>query len=144
MILIDANVLVYAYGSHFEQHARALDWLEEQLDGPRRVGLPWESLNAFVRLSTNPRIFAKPAGLTEAWEQVAAWLAAPTVWSPTPTDAHADLFAELLMTPGLKHDDVPDVHLAALARSHGLRLASHDRGFARFKRLEWFDPLDEG
>ncbi len=46
-----------------------------------------------------------------------------------------------MATPGLSSNDVPDVQLAALAVEHGLTLCSHDRGFARFERLAWLDPL---
>ncbi|MEX0659093.1 MAG: hypothetical protein WD080_08165 [Egibacteraceae bacterium] len=48
---------------------------------------------------------------------------------------------ELVATPGLTSNDVPDVQLAALAIEHGLTLCTHDHGFARFARLSWTDPL---
>ncbi|WP_368070734.1 hypothetical protein [Nitriliruptor sp.] len=41
----------------------------------------------------------------------------------------------------MRPNDVPDLHLAALALEHGLRLATTDAGFARFQELRWFDPL---
>ena len=55
--------------------------------------------------------------------------------------AHARIASELMATPGLSSQDVPDVQLAALAIEHGLVLCSHDRGFARFPGLRWTDPL---
>lgn len=77
----------------------------------------------------------------EAWAQVEAWIAEPNVWIPTPTSQHATLMAELCRSGTFVANDVPDLHLAALAISHGLKLASHDGGFARFDGLRWFDPL---
>src|SRR5215813_6785599 len=56
-------------------------------------------------------------------------------------DAHHTIAAELISTPGLSADDVPDVQLAALAIEHGLTLCTDDHGFARFGRLRWVDPL---
>lgn len=35
---------------------------------------------------------------------------------------------------------VPDAYLAAVALAHGCRVATADRGFARFPGLDWFDP----
>jgi predicted nucleic acid-binding protein len=52
--LIDANL--YAANRQAVEHERTMDWLEGQLNGKQRVGMPWESLTAFVRLATNPRV----------------------------------------------------------------------------------------
>lgn len=57
MILVDANLLVYAHVASLPEHAAAHAWLDEQLNGSRPVGLPWPSLFAFVRLVSNPRVF---------------------------------------------------------------------------------------
>ena len=74
MILVDANLLVYAQIKSAPEHDRAKQWLDEQLNGPAPVGLPWASLLSFVRLTTNPRIFERPQSIAEAWAQVAAVL----------------------------------------------------------------------
>ncbi len=142
MIAIDANLLVYAHVTSYAQHEAARAWLEEQLDAAPRVGLPWASLLAFVRLVTNPRLFTEPESITDAWGQVAAWLDAARVWTPTPTTRHREALGACLARPGLRANDVPDAHLAALAVEHGLRLATSDSGFARFPGLEWFNPLE--
>jgi len=42
--------------------------------------------------------------------------------------------------PAISGTLVPDAHLAAVALTHGCRLATADRGFARFPGLDWFDP----
>ena len=91
--------------------------------------------------SAVPRVFPHPAVLRDAYAQVERWLAAPRAWIPRPTDGHATLVRELLTGDGLTSRDVHDVHLAALAISHGIRIASHDTGFARFPAARWFDPL---
>jgi toxin-antitoxin system PIN domain toxin len=74
VILIDANLLVYAHASSFAQHEQARVWLDERLNGSTPVGLPWASLLAFLRLVTNPRIFERPEPIADAWDQVRAWL----------------------------------------------------------------------
>lgn len=141
MIAVDANLLVYAHVSSYAQHDAARAWLEEQLTRSPRVALPWPSLLAFVRLVTNPRLFTEPEAIADAWTQVTAWLDAGPVWTPVPTARHRDILATCLAQPGLRANDIPDAHLAALAVEHGLRLATSDSGFARFPGLEWFNPL---
>ncbi len=141
MILIDANLLVYAQVRSFAQHERAREWLDQQLNGAAPVGLPWGSLLAFLRLVTNPRVFERPEPIANAWRQVLAWLDCETAWIPQPTERHAELLGELLATPGVHANLVPDTHLAALAMEHGLMLCSADSDFARFAGLRWLNPL---
>lgn len=141
MILVDANLLVYAYINEVPHHEAALGWLDRQLNEASRVGLPWTALLAFVRLVSNPRIFKNPVSLPVAWQQVTTWLSAPSVWIPAPTARHAAILGSLLSTEGLKANDVPDVHLAALAIEHDLLLCSRDGGYDRFAGLRWQNPL---
>ena len=141
MILVDANILVYAHVSSFTQHGAAREWLDRQLNGSALVGLPWASLLAFLRLVTNSRIFERPEPIAHAWIQVQEWLACETVWAPAPTERHAELLGELLKLPGVHGNLVPDAHLAALAIEHGLTLCSTDGDFARFRALRWLNPI---
>ena len=141
MILVDANLLVYAHVRSFAQHERARGWLDQQLNGPGPVGLPWASLLSFLRLVTNPRVFELPEAIAEAWRQVRAWLDCETAWIPQPAERHAELLGELLALPGVHANLVPDAHLAALAIEHGLTLCSTDGDFARFPGLRWLNPL---
>jgi len=141
VILVDANLLIYAHVASFPQHTAARDWLDAQLNGTNRVGLPWPSLLAFLRLVSNPRVFERAEPIAEAWAQVQAWLGCNTTWIPQPGEAHAGLLGELLALPGVEANLVPDAHLAALAIEHGLILCSTDSDFARFPRLRWTNPL---
>lgn len=141
MIVVDANLLVFAYRETAREHEAAREWLDSQFAQAQSVALPWDVLNAFVRIVSNPRIYAAPAAVSEAWHQVEEWLNWPSVWVPVPTPQHATILAELHRSAFFAAKDVPDLHLAALAISHGLKLATHDRGFARFEGLRWFDPL---
>lgn len=141
MILLDANILIYSHVESFPQHDSARNWLDQRLNESERVGLPWASLLAFLRLVTNPRVFERPEPMTEAWSQVRAWLECESVWIPEPTDRHATLLGEFLALPGVIANLVPDAHLAALAMEHGLTLCSTDGDFARFPALRWLNPL---
>lgn len=141
MILVDANLLVYAFAKTFPEHDRALRWLEKQLNSTTAVGLPWPSLLAFLRVVTNPRVFARPQPMAKAWEQVNQWLSCPNVWIPEPTPRHAEVLGKFLLNQNIRANLVQDAHLAALAVEHGLLLCSNDTDFARFPDLRWQNPL---
>jgi toxin-antitoxin system PIN domain toxin len=141
MILVDANLLVYAHIESLPQHSRARDWLDERLNGAAPVGLPWPCLLGFLRLTTNPRIFERPLLMTKAWQQVNSWLDCDPVWIPAPTEKHRQILEPLLAEVGGRSNLVPDAHLAALAIEHGLILCSTDGDFARFHSLRWENPL---
>lgn len=141
MTLVDANLLIYAHVTSLPQHPQARRWLDDQLNGAPRVGLPWPSLLAFVRVSTNPRAFPKPLALAAAWRQVESWLDLDSVWIPSPTPHHRAVLSDLLAQVPLSADLVTDAHLAALAIEHGLTLCSADSDFARFPGLTWRNPL---
>lgn len=139
-MLLDANLLLYAVNEDALQHEAAAAWLTEQLNGRRRVGLPWQSLAAFLRISTHPRAFAQPLAPEGAWERVTDWLAAPAAWIPQPGPEFARIFGELVVGCGAGGNIVPDAQLAALAIEHGLTLYSADTDFARFSELSWSCP----
>jgi hypothetical protein len=133
--------LVYAHVRDFAQHQRARAWLDERLNGTARVGLPWPSLLAFLRLVTNPRVFERPASTRAAWHQVEEWLDCEAVWVPAATERHRQVLGRLLTETPVRANLVPDAHLAALAIEHGLVLASTDGDFARFPGLRFENPL---
>lgn len=144
MILVDANLLVYAANRDAPEHETAHAWLDGRLNGTVRVGLPWSSLLAFVRLVSNAAVVRYPVTPEAAWAQVEQWLSCDRVWTPLPTSHHADVLGPLLRIPHMTSRLVPDAHLAALAIEHGLTLCSSDGDFARFPGLKWDNPLTPG
>lgn len=140
-MLIDANLLIYATNEDAVQHDAATVWLTTQLDGPRRVGLPWQSLSAFLRVSTHPRAYRRPLLPRVAHDLLSGWLAAPVAWIPEPGPEFQRILRDLVSTYGVRGNLVPDAMLAALAIEHGLTLYSADTDFARFRELRWENPL---
>lgn len=140
-MLVDANILLYAVDETSPFHERARDWMEETLNGSRRVGLPWVSLTAFLRIVTNPRALADPLAPAEAWALVDAWLDAPTVWVPTPGRGHREILGRLVGDLDLRANLIPDAVLATLCIEHGLEMVSADTDFARFTELTWHNPI---
>jgi uncharacterized protein len=141
-MLLDANLLLYAVHEGAEQHEPVATWLTAQLNGASRVGFPWQSINAFLRISTHPRAFQRPLDPGTAWERVTDWLAAPVAWLPQPGPEYQRIFGELIQTHHARSNLIPDAALAALAIEHGVTLASTDTDFARFRGLRWENPLD--
>ena len=140
-MLVDANLLLFAVNEAASQHRRARDWLVAQLNGSRRVGLPWQVLGAFLRIATHPRAFERPLGAEQAWAQVVRWLDAPVAWIPAPGPHYADLLGGLIVRHDLRANLIPDAQLAALALEHGIAIASTDTDFARFEEIRWQNPL---
>lgn len=141
MILVDANLLIYASVKQFAEHKAAYDWLDQRLNGDVRVGLPWQSLLAFLRVTTNPRLLDRPQATASAWWQIEEWLSGECVWIPQPTERHPTILGKLLAGQGIQANLVHDAHLAALAVEHGLELCSTDGDFARFPELRWTNPI---
>jgi uncharacterized protein len=140
-MLVDANLLLYAVDETSPHHRVAVDWLTDQLNGHRRVGLPWQSLGAFLRIATHPRAFAEPMDASAAWSIVEDWLAAPAAWVPDPEERYPAILGQLMARHALTGNLVPDGMLAALAIEHGLTICSADTDFARFDGVAWTNPL---
>ena len=140
-MIVDANILLYATDRSSRFHDGASDWLERAMNGPGWVGLPWQSLVAFVRIATHPRAATQPLTAAGAWRQVENWLAADVAWVPNPTERHAEVLGRLITANDIRGNLVADAHLAALAIEHGLGVCSADSDFARFPDVRWFNPV---
>lgn len=140
-MLLDANLLLYAVDETSPFHASSSEWLTQQLNGARRVGFPWQSVVAFLRISTHPRASTNPLSAADAWAFVEDWLGAQNAWIPTPGARHAVILGELMTRYHLTGNLIGDAHLAALALEHGLSLCSADSDFARFAELTWHNPI---
>jgi toxin-antitoxin system PIN domain toxin len=141
VILVDANILLYAEDATSPHHAAIRAWWDAQLSGSTPVCLTWAVINAYLRIGTNPRVFKHPLTLTEATTRVQSWLEQPCVRLVEPTARHWDIFRDLLEAGQATANLVSDAHLAALALEHGCMLYSTDADFARFRQLKWKNPL---
>ncbi len=133
MVVVDANVLLYAVDRSSAHHERSRTWLDASLAGGEAVAFAWIALLAFIRIATNPAILASPMSADEAMAQVEAWLAAPAAVIAEPTSRHANVLRGLLRESGSAGNLTSDAHLAALAIEHGADVISFDRDFARFE-----------
>jgi uncharacterized protein len=141
VILVDANLLLYAEDSLSEHHALALTWWDRQLSGADPVCLSWPVLTAFIRIGTNVRLHKRPLTLREAVARVESWLNQACVRIIHPTEQHWSIFQQMLATGNATANLVSDAHLAALAVEHNCTLCSTDADFSRFPSLKWVNPV---
>lgn len=140
-MLLDANLLVFAVHRASPFHTPAREWLTARLREGRRIGLPWQTLGAFVRIVTQARVFDAPLSPEQAWARVTDWRGAAGVWTPEPGPAYADILGDLIRRHHVRGNLVTDAQLAALAIEHGLTLCSADTDFARFREVRWENPV---
>ncbi len=141
MKLTDVNLLLYAVDSGSPRHKAARRWLEDALSGSETFAFAWLVLLAFLRLSTNPRVFEEPLAPTDALDTLDGWLGQPCSTVVHPTERHPMVLRGLLEPLGTAANLTNDAHLAALAIEHGAELCSSDSDFSRFPGLRWRDPL---
>ena len=141
MILADANLLLYAYDRSSPVHEPARRWLTEALAGPEAIGFSWHTILAFLRITTNPKIFRDPYSIEEAVEIVEDWLSQPSAILLHAGEQHWKILRRLLLETQAKGKLVMDADLAALAVEHGITLLTRDRDFELFPGLRFVNPL---
>ncbi|MBM3882650.1 MAG: type II toxin-antitoxin system VapC family toxin [Verrucomicrobia bacterium] len=141
MILVDANLLLYAVNSAAPQHATARPWVDTVLSGTEEVGFAWPVVCAFLRIATHPGLFPRPLSINVAVAKVDVWLGQPAARLLDPGTGHWSRMSALLRNAQCSGNLVQDAHLAALAMEHGATLYSTDADFSRFPGLNWRNPL---
>ena len=142
MIVIDTNILLYAYGESSPHHQKARTWLENVLSGIENVGVPWQTLSAFVRISTDPRIPGFRRSAAEVLQVVSGWLDQPAVRTLAPGERFWELFRKMILEGQTTGSLISDAEIAALTIEYGGVLYTSDRDFARFPGLRWKNPLE--
>jgi uncharacterized protein len=141
VILIDANLLIYAYHVRSPFHERSRRWIESVFSAREPVRLPWASVLAFLRIATNVRAFEQPLSMVEAQAAVASWFEQPAVDIIEPGERYWPILRRLLLDAQVSGPLVSDAALAALAIEHGATLCTSDRDFSRFQGVKLHNPL---
>ena len=140
-MLLDANVLLYSVDRSSHHHAPCVEWVKSAFTGPRRIALPWQTIGAFLRIVTHPRVFSRPLSSNEAWSHIEDWLTAPNCWVPEASERTARILGKLINELDIRGNLITDAQLAALAIEHGVPVVSVDSDFARFGAIRWINPL---
>lgn len=141
MMLVDANLLIYAVNRDVPQHPAARAWWEAILSSNENVGIPWVVILAFVRICTNPRVFTRPLSTEAAIAYIDEWLEHPTVTAMAPGRNHWNLLRTLLAQTGTRGNLTTDAHIAALALEQGYTVYTTDDDFKRFPGVRHINPL---
>ena len=141
MIVLDANILLYAYDADSAQHRPARAYLEKIFSASNPVGLPLQSISAFLRIMTQQGLRSGCFSLHEAVEIVEEWLNLPQVRLLTPGERHWSIFQRMLIEGHASGRLVTDAQIAAITMEFGGELQTNDRDFARFPGLRWRNPL---
>lgn len=140
-MIVDANVLLYAVDTGSPHHEACAAWVTRALNDDRRVGFPWQTIGAFLRIATHPRVYEEPLSSREAQEYIDGWLAARSAWVPAADESTWRILRRLLTEHAVTGNLVTDAQLAALAVHYGVSVVSVDSDFARFPEVTWINPL---
>lgn len=139
---VDANVLLYASDRSSPRHAAALRFLEGRASDPDLLCVAWITLMGYVRIATHPRVFVEPLSPAEALGNIEALLRLPRVRVLSELDGFLQLYGEVTAEVTVRGNLVPDAHLAALLRQHGVHtLYTTDTDFRKFGFLDIRDPF---
>jgi toxin-antitoxin system PIN domain toxin len=141
VILVDANLLIYAVDRDSPYHDAARSWLEATFSGTTRVGLAWIVILAFLRITTRGDVFRRPLSVDQALAYIDSWLRQPFVRPVAPAEGHWPLLRTLMTASGTAGNLTSDAHLAALALEHGCAIYSTDHDFRRFRGVEHVNPI---
>lgn len=143
MILLDANILIYAYIDELPQHKKVSKWFENLISSRvESVAIISTVATAFLRISTNKRIFSKPSSIADATDRLDELFMSPMVEFVGPTEKHWSIYSTILREMNITGDVVVDAYIAAMAVEHGAAVASADKDFRRFSDyVKIVDPL---
>jgi len=140
MILLDVNVLIYAFRKDVPQYELCRAWLNSVVAGETRFGVSPIALSAVVRVTTNTRAFREPSTLEDAFGFCEDLLGQPHCQIVIPGERHWDIFKRLCIETDTRGARVTDAWFAALALEWGCDWITLDRDFARFPGLKWSVP----
>jgi toxin-antitoxin system PIN domain toxin len=142
LIAVDTNILIYAHREESPFHKASAGCMTELAEGVAAWAIPWPCLHEFLAIVTHPRIFSPPSTLGEAFDQIDAWLASPSVTLLAESITHLATLRALLLAGRVRGPQVHDGRIAALCRQHGVReLWTADRDFSRFSGVTAVNPL---
>lgn len=141
MILPDVNVLLYAFRSDAAQHPAYRSWLEEVVNGDEAYGVSPQVLCSVVRVSTHPRIYARPSRLDDALAFARVLLGQGTCNVIEPGTRHWSIFEDLSRRVAATGNLAQDAWFAALAIESGCEWITMDRHYALFPGLRWRPPF---
>lgn len=142
---IDANVLLYASDRGSPFHARAAAFMAARAAGPDLFCVAWPTIMSYLRIATHSAIFSSPLSPDEAAQNIQGLLVLPHVRTLGEDEGFWDVYRGVSGALPVRGNLVPDAHLAALLRQHGVAvLYTNDADFKRFAFLRVVNPFEDG
>lgn len=138
----NVNVLLYASDSASSVHGAARNFLKSAAAGGDLFCLGSPTVMSYLRIATHPGIFSAPLTPAEALGNVDTLVALPHVRVLAEQDGFLEVYREVTGSFPVRGNLVPDAHLAALLKQHGVRtLYTRDADFRKFAFLDVRDPF---
>jgi len=141
VIVVDANLLIYSYDTASPHHKRSRAWVEKIFSGAEPVGLPWQTITAFLRVVTNRKLPVSSLTVEQAAQIVEGWLEQPNVRIIVAGHEHWFILKRMIIEGQASGPLISDAEIVALTLEYGGVLYTADRDFARFPGLRWTNPL---
>ena len=142
MTTVDTNILVHAANADSPRQGAAKSLLQRLAAGPDLVTLFWPALLGFVRIATHPRVFPNPLPLSTALDAIDQLITPPHVRVLGEADDFLRRFRDAAEPVRATGNLVPDAHLVALMRQHGVKeIWTGDRDFRKFDGIVARDPF---
>jgi toxin-antitoxin system PIN domain toxin len=139
---LDVNILLYASDTSSPHFERARSFIESCMVQDEVLTVGWPTVMGYLRIATHPAIFDRPLSPDEAMANIEMLLNLPQVRFLSEEDGFWNVYRTATAEVPTRGNLVPDAHLAALLRQHGVKtLYTHDRDFLKFSFLDVHDPL---
>lgn len=138
---VDTNILLYAANADDDSHPVARKLLERLAAGPDLLYLFWPTIMGFLRIVTHPAVFPHPHSPEQAIAAITGLVDRPNVRIPSEGDGFWGLYRSTADSQ-TRGNHVPDAHLAALMRQHGVTVIyTRDKDFRRYDGIDARDPF---
>ena len=140
-VTVDANILLYASNADDPLHHSARELIDRLAGGPELLYLFWPTIMGFLRIATHPTIFPDPLPPKRAMAAITSLLERPTVRTESEGGGFWKVYGAVASVD-TRGNHVPDAHVAALMRAHGVGvLYTRDRDFRRYDGIQASDPF---
>lgn len=138
----DVNILLYASDSSSPYFERARSFIESCITHKEIFTVAWPTVMGYLRIATHPAVFDQPLSPDEAMANIETLLSLPHARFLSEEEGFWAVYRATTSEVATRGNLVPDAHLAALLRYHGVKtLYTHDRDFLKFPFLDVRDPL---
>jgi uncharacterized protein len=140
---LDVNILLYASDTNSPFFKQAKTFISDCITKRDLFYLGWPTVMGYLRIATHAAIFEHPLSPEEAKANMESLLNLPHVRVLSEEEGFWEIYREVTAEIPTRGNLVPDSHLAALLRQHGVKtIYTRDRDFLKFPFLDVQDPFN--